>query len=107
MNIQHPLKKINSLISIRSIAGDINFDFFPSGVHPAFEEDAVEPFEFVELGLGEVLSYQEPYFGGQVRECCHIQLTSADRLFYFYFYRSLNIEYTSLRHVWPWPKDSP
>ena len=75
MNVQHPLKTINSFLRIKRYgARDINLDLFPSDVYPAFEEDTVERFEFEELGFWEILSYQEPYFGGQVAECCHIAL---------------------------------
>jgi len=50
MNVQHPLKKINSFLRIkRYSARDINLDLFPSDVYPAFEEDTADRFEFEEL----------------------------------------------------------
>ena len=38
-----------------------NREFFPTAVHPAVQEEAVERFESEKLGFG---IYQEPYFGG-------------------------------------------
>jgi hypothetical protein len=46
-------------------------DFFPSNGHPTIEEEAVERFEFEELGFAEVASYEQPYFSVQIGKVCH------------------------------------